>query len=599
MGQRSGTLTCAFRLAFLFLLAVAVACQPAAAPTAAPAKPAATTAPAAPAATTAPAAKPAATTAPAAPAATTAPAAPKPTEAAAAKPAAQPSGKLTVAVGQWGTETPFAWRGTQTEKVLWDVIYDPVMMKDPKTFETKPGLATSWDHSADYKIWTFKLRQGVQFHENWGEVTSEDVKWTVEQNLKPDAPGGDASFFRGNLDKIETPDKYTIVMIFKTPQWEVLTHFVQNLGYQVITSKKYMESVGEQKAALHPIGTGPYRVVEGKQGDRWTFEAVPNHWRVTPAFKTLEIRRIGDPGTRVAGIRSGEIDIGQVFGDYLDQAKRAGLRIVERPNSAGYWMILYGQTTSDRDDYCPKCPWAGDPNDPQSMANALKVRQALNLAVDKQLIIDQVRRGMGQLTPYMYWFFPFNAGYDPNWKVLPYDPVKAKQLMTEAGYPNGFEVKVNPVVNTFANDGPDMTEAVALQWEKNLGLKVKRVPEDWGSFLPKARNRKTNQTFFVYGGPPFDEPVQVWQRCCYTKGGFHFLADGPFDKEIEAALAELDPAKRAKIQHDLGQKMYEGYYAVPLGLMTPTWAVSKKVGEWPMLPVPMETNYEYITASGQ
>src|SRR5260370_21218840 len=122
-----------------------------------------------------------------------------------------------------------------------------------------------------------------------------------------------------------------------------------------------MESVGEERAALHPIGTGSYRHVEGKQGDYHRFEAVPNHWRKTPAFKELVIRRIPEPATRLAGLRAGEIDIGQVFGDYLDQARKAGLRIHETPNAACYWVVLHGQTTPDREDYCPDVPVGGRP----------------------------------------------------------------------------------------------------------------------------------------------------------------------------------------------------------------------------------------------
>ncbi len=94
--------------------------------------------------------------------------------------------RLVVAVGQWGTETPFAWRSSQAEKPLWDCIYDPLIMRDPKTFEYRPGLATEWKPSNEMRTWTFKLRSGVKFHEGWGELSAEDVKFTVEQNLKPD-----------------------------------------------------------------------------------------------------------------------------------------------------------------------------------------------------------------------------------------------------------------------------------------------------------------------------------------------------------------------------------------------------------------------------
>src|SRR4249920_1396906 len=123
--------------------------------------------------------------------------------------------RLVVAVGSWGIETPFAWLTTQGEKPLWDCIYDSLIMRDAKTFEYRPGLATEWKPSNEMRTWTFKLRSGVKFHEGWGEMTAEDVKFTVEQNMKPVAAGGSAPFFRNNLERIETPDKLTVVRHFK------------------------------------------------------------------------------------------------------------------------------------------------------------------------------------------------------------------------------------------------------------------------------------------------------------------------------------------------------------------------------------------------
>jgi peptide/nickel transport system substrate-binding protein len=503
--------------------------------------------------------------------------------------------RLVIAVGQWGIETPFAWRSSQSEKTLWDCMYDPLIMRDPKTFEYRPGLATEWKPSNELRTWTFKLRSGVQFHEGYGEMTADDVKFTVEQNLKPDSQGGSAPFFRMHLDRIETPDKNTVVMHFKNRVWEVPSNFTQFVGYQNITSRKYIESVGEDKASLHPIGTGPYRHVEGKQGDYHRFEAVPNHWRKTPAFKELVVRRIPDPATRLAGLRAGEIDIGNVFGDYLDQAKTAGLRIHETPNAACHWVVLQGQTTPDREDYCPTCPWAGDPKDPKSQENARKVRLALNLAVNKKTIVNALWKGLGSEAPFMYWYYPFHKGFSKDWKVPPYDPERAKKLLAEAGHAGGFEVRVNPLVMTYALDGPDMVEAVALDWEK-IGIKVRRVPEAFSNFLPKNRARKTNKTHWVYGSPPFDEPVLAWQRAIYSKGPFNLLADGPYDEDIDTISRELDVEKRARATHALAQSLYDEYRGVMLGMRSLTWAVSKKVNSWPTLVyVPLENNYEYVS----
>jgi peptide/nickel transport system substrate-binding protein len=509
--------------------------------------------------------------------------------------AAAAGDRLVVAVGQWGTETPFAWRHVQAEKPLWDCVYDPLIMRDPKTFAYRPGLATEWKPSNEMRTWTFKLRSGVRFHENWGELTAEDVKFTVEQSFKPDSLGGSAYFFRNQLDRIETPDKYTVVMHFKTRAWILPSLFTQYVGYQNVISKKYMETVGEQKASVHPIGTGPFHHVEGKQGDFHRFEAVPNHWRKTPGFKELVIRRIPEPATRLAGLRAGEIDIAQVFGDFLEQAQKASLRIHETPNAAQYWVILTGQTTPDREDYCPPCPWVGDQKDPKSWENGRKVRLALNLAVNKKAIMSGLWKGKGSETPYSYYYYPFNKGYSTDWKLPPYDPERAKKLLAEAGHAGGFDVRVNPYVQLVAQDGPDVMEAVALDWEK-IGIKVKRAPEATSSFGPKGRLRKTGKTFSVYGSPPFDEPVAGWERVIHSKGAFNLLLDGTYDEEIDTIVREFDAERRAKLTHDLGQKLYDGYHGVMLGMKTITWALGKKVGSWQMLAyVPAETNYDSVT----
>src|SRR2546426_726234 len=439
--------------------------------------------------------------------------------------AAAASDRLVVAVGQWGTETPFAWRSVQAEKPLWDCVYDPLIVRDPKTFEYRPGLATEWKASNEMRTWTFKLRSGVKFHDGWGELTAEDVRWTVEQSFKPDALGGSAYYFRNNLERIETPDKLTVVMHFKSRQWIVPSLFTQYVGYQNVTSRKYMETVGDQKAAMHPIGTGPYRHVEGKQGDFHRLEAVPGHWRKTPGFRELGIRRIPEPATRLAGL-------------------------------------------------------------------------PLNLAVDKKAIMKGLWKGRGSEIPYSYYYYPFNRGYSSDWKLPPYDPERAKKLLAEAGHGGGFDVRVNPYVQLVAQDGPDVMEAVALDWEK-VGLKVKRVPEATSSFGPKMRLRKSNKPFSVYGSPPYDEPVAGWERVIHSKAAFNLLLDGTYDEDIDVAMRELDPDKRARLTHDLGQKLYDGYHGVMLGLKSITWAVTRKVGAWTTLAyVPAETNYESVTPAG-
>ena len=265
------------------------------------------------------------------------------------------------------------------------------------------------------------------------------------------------------------------------------------------------------------------------------------------------------------------------------------------PNSACYWVILSGQTAPDREDYCPACPWVGDGSDPKSRENARKVRLAMNLAVNKKAIISALWKGRGGETPFSYYYYPFNKGYSTDWKIPPYDPERAKKLLAEAGQAGGFEVRVNPMVMVYALDGPDVMEAVALDWEK-VGIKSKRIPEAISTFGPKSRNRKTGKTHWVYGSPPFDEPVLAWQRIIHTKGAFNLLCEGPYDEDIDTIARELDAERLAKLTHDLGQKLYDGYHGVMLGVKSITWAMSRKVGGWQSLAyVPMETNYEHVS----
>ena len=241
-------------------------------------------------------------------------------------PAARGQGdRLVVAVGQWGTETPFAWRHVQAEKPLWDCVYDPLIMRDPKTFEYRPGLATEWKPSNEMRTWTFKLRPGVKFHEGCGELTAEDVKFTVEQNLKPDALGGSAHFFRNHLDRIETPDKLTVVMHFKNrASGSCPRSSRQFVGYQNIISKKYFETRGRGEGR-RSTRSAPARIrhVEGKQGDYHRFEAVRQ-----PLAQDAGLQGAGHPPHPGAGHAAGRPARGR-------DRHRPGLRRLPRAGAEG------------------------------------------------------------------------------------------------------------------------------------------------------------------------------------------------------------------------------------------------------------------------
>jgi len=171
-----------------------------------------------------------------------------------------------------------------------------------------------------------------------------------------------------------------------------------------LISKKYFEQVGEQKAAAHPIGTGPFRHVEGKQGD-YTVEANAGHWRKTPGFKELVIRKISEPATRLSGLRAGEIDVIQVFGDFLRAGAEVGLPHPRASDAAQYWVILTGQTTPDREDYCPparggRARQREEPREREEGAARDEPRRRQEGDHHRAL------EGRGAETPYSYYYYP-------------------------------------------------------------------------------------------------------------------------------------------------------------------------------------------------
>jgi peptide/nickel transport system substrate-binding protein len=505
------------------------------------------------------------------------------------------TGELVVALSTWGTEASLPWLGSQAEQPLWAAVYDFLLYRDPETQELEPGLATEWSHSDDFTEWTFTLRQGVEFHRGYGEFTSADVKFEIEQNLDPEATGGGADFLRQHLEAVETPDPYTVVLRMKEPNWQIPHEFAQITGYHYMTSKAYVEEVGEEEANRRPVGTGSYQYVDGQQGSSHRFEAVEDHWRLTPAFDELLIRKIEDPTTALSALQRGEVDIIPVSGDDIQQAESAGLRILENPNAAMTWVVLPGLTIPEDPDYCPECPWAGDPADPAAQERARMVREALALAVDKQAVIDAVFAGKGSLDPLGNWYWPWMPGFDESWTPLPYDPERAQALLAEAGYPDGFEINLT----LFDPPSDAITEAVAQYWEE-IGVRVNLSRREFGTMLTAMRARDTDTSGFAYlppGGYP--EMSVVAARSATPGGVFCFVGCTEANGEkIGQIVTTTDEQARAELTRELQQFWYDERYTVNIAWRSAVWAVSDKVGEWPLVDgYRFEVNYADITPS--
>src|SRR3954447_2807115 len=274
---------------------------------------------------------------------------------AAAGPAAsgQPSGKLTVGISSLGTAEawlPWLEAGREGWLVL-DPIYESVVAPNPQTGEIEAQLAERWEVDETGKHWRFLLRRGVPFQDGHGEVTAEDVKYSYEMYLTDRSVASNKATLQTLVEQVEVVNPYEIIFHLKQPDVTFLGRLTPgNFG---VVSKQYVESVGEREAANKPIGTGPFKLVEHKRQQSVTLEAVNPHWRETPRFQTLFLRRVPDQSARLAMLRAGEIEITEIPFKLKREADAAGLKYLRVDGAAIYHVQLGGQVMPSRDVFDP------------------------------------------------------------------------------------------------------------------------------------------------------------------------------------------------------------------------------------------------------
>jgi peptide/nickel transport system substrate-binding protein len=285
----------------------------------------------------------------------------------------------------------------------------------------KPAIAKSWSLDKKWANMTFLLNEKARFHDG-SPVTAQDVKFSLERAMRPEMKFIFGAEMTRLIDKIETEGDYKVIVYFKMPYPAFLARCAE---YLAIEPKKYIEKVGDAEYARKPVGAGPFKFVKLEQDVSLELEAVDNHYRKVPAIKTLVYKVVPEPMTRLAMLKTGEADI-----TLLDPAHMEELR-----KDKNFQIYLSRQTyllTLAFDDlYFPQ----------PSPFKDIRVRQAVSYALDREAICKNVLFGASE--PWGDIYPPYMLGYDPKIKEYPYDPVKAKALLKEAGYPNGFETEIS------------------------------------------------------------------------------------------------------------------------------------------------------------
>lgn len=489
---------------------------------------------------------------------------------------------LSLAVPTLQDETFLPWNGSNDRQMYLLMIYDCLTYIDPVTREVKPGLAERWEMSSDAKTWTFWIRKGVRFQEGWGELTAEDVKFTIEKILDPKSVATGANPMRKLVKKVEAPEPYKIVYHLEQSYVGLLTIWLHDELPGMVACKKYVESVGEEKANDHPIGSGPYTLAEEhKSGQPIKLTTIPDvekHWRVKPEYKNVTFLVVPEEVTRVAMLKSGEVDLAPINYDSLEDIKKSGLHIFSVKKNWSPHIRMGGLIKDVPERYKADNPWAKK-----------EIRQALNYAIDKESICRNLFSGEA---------VPAAATVPVDvWKDLPpypYDPAKAKKLLADAGYPDGFSIVLKTFKQVPGAQLPIIGEIIAMNW-KDIGIDVKIIPTEWGSVMSEITAGKNLDYVWLFRDLAFLDPMQHLDLAFSLKNIRAAYETPESTNWYNKIAAELDIEKRNQLFREFGLWMHEEAPFIWLVFVNQPYGASKKVGKWQPSPI-IPCNVEYITS---
>jgi ABC-type transport system substrate-binding protein len=465
------------------------------------------------------------------------------------------------------------------------VMYDSLVGFDLQKGGVGPGVALSWELAEDGLTWTFHLRPGQKFH-NGDPLTAQDVKFSLQRQMAPNSLAAAAPTMRRTIKSIDVVDDLTLNINTTTPQIGLppsLSRAVAPEG--AVMPKAYIEKVGEEEFRRKPIGSGPWRFVRSVPGDRLEFEAVDYpHWRGTPHFKNLQILLVPEESTRIAMVRTGEAAIASIGPDTMLSASRGGLEVLSVPGTMQALYQFWGAYRPEFKD--------------NPIANP-RVRQALSLAIDRQAIIDQVMNGLASM-PYPFATFRYTEYYSADrWEkwakdAYRYDPVLAKKMLAEAGYPNGFDLSFANTALPGTQFMVDVGTAVVDMWTK-IGVRVKLTNYEWGSFAPlvlgdQARLAGNASMYRTVGRP--DVPWR-YNGSFASDSDQHLIGDKntceatcqEYQKVVKDLLAERDPAKRTALTDRMVELVADTWIAVPIIEGMGYYAINRKlVGQFAAIP---------------
>ena len=408
------------------------------------------------------------------------------------------------------------------------------------------GLAESWEISEDGTTYTFKLRDAVTFHDGT-TMDAEDVKFSLDRARAEDSQNAQKALFAG-ISEVTVIDPSRVEV--KLAQADGNFLFNMAWGDAVIVAPESIEGIKQT-----PIGTGPFTFVEWKQGDSITLEQNANYWGTKPALTKATFKFISDPTAAFAAMMAQDID---AFAGYPAPENLPQFQADPR------FKVLVGSTEGET---------ILSTNNKMPPLDNVKVREAIAHAINRQDIIDGAMFGLG--TPIGTHFAPHNPDYVDLTGLSLYDPEKAKALLAEAGFPDGFTTTLKLPPPSYARRGG---EIVAAQLAA-VGIKTEITNLEWAQWLEEVFRGKDFGLTIVSHTEPFDIGI-------YARPEYYFQYDNPAFQELMATLtATSDPERRsallAEAQTMIAKDYVNGYL---FQLALPTVADARLEGLWQNAP---------------
>ncbi|MGE3536151.1 MAG: ABC transporter substrate-binding protein [Candidatus Tectimicrobiota bacterium] len=447
----------------------------------------------------------------------------------------EPSGEVRFAIHitlapSWfdPAETP----SSNTPYLVLYLLHDALVKPMPGQ-RMAPSLAESWTESPDGLVYEFKLREGLTFH-NGDPFTAEDVRFSFERYH-----GGAAKDLHSRVQTVDILDPYRIRFVLKAPWPDFMTFYgtiASGAGW--IVPKKYLEKVGVDQFKQQPVGLGPYKIVSYKPGIEIIAEANTAYWRKVPEVKRLIFQSVPEESTRLAMLKRGEADITYALqGQIAEEVGRTANLTLQPVMLGAIWWLDFPE------QWDPKSPWHDQ-----------RVRQAASLAIDRQALNEAEMLGHSRLSGAL---IPPEYEFALELPTPPYDPAKARQLLAEAGYPNGFDAgELTPIAPYFS-----LAESV-ISYLQAIGIKSRLRTMERATFFSMRRERSLKG--LILDGPGVAGNGSTWLDGFAMSWGSR-SSGGYADVEelFKQQSHERDRSKREAMLHDIQRRLYERVALAP------------------------------------